>query len=117
MRIRDWAASFLLLPVRSCASCLLQGGTGQNVARACLSAAVVGAQDPCPGRLSCAHMAQPQLRPLRCVAAGRPSVALPDGSEGLGLLAWAGALEVLEIEHAASRRVGSAGAIFGSLSM
>lgn len=42
----------------------------------------------CPGRLSCAHIGSAAAPPP---AAGVESVALPDGSEGLRLLVWAGA--------------------------
>lgn len=67
MRSREWAAYSLLVPVQSCASCSLQGGTW-------LSAAVVRSRDPCtrPTQL-CPHgsaaappPALPAVHRLRC---------------------------------------------------
>lgn len=60
-------------------------------ARACLPNKRRGGEEnkiPAPAGSAVSTWAQPQLRPLRC---RRPSAALPDGSEGLGLLARAGA--------------------------
>lgn len=90
MCICDWAAPPSPSP---CAilRILLTSGWDWPKCRSCLLKRRGGEEHKIPAPADSAVPTWLSRSSAPCAAGRRPSVALPDGSDGLGLLAWAGA--------------------------